>query len=109
MELRCRWHDRMTTILHVSDIHCGWPFVPEIGDALVRASEEIRPEALVISGDFVQRADFDDMWEAARAFIARLPGPQLTVPGNHDVALLNPLRRMLTPFHAYKKYINEIL
>ncbi|NTU86208.1 MAG: metallophosphoesterase, partial [Chloroflexales bacterium] len=74
-------------ILHVSDLHVGPPFRQPIAEALVRQANEIRPDLLVISGDFVQRADFADQWRAAQELRAALPGPQLVVPGNHDVPL----------------------
>ena len=36
------------TLVHVSDFHFGWPFIPEVGDALVKAAHEQKPAAVVI-------------------------------------------------------------
>jgi len=96
-------------ILHLSDIHCGWPFVPEAADGIVRAAREIAPDAVIVSGDLVQRGDFRDQWKAARAFLDRLPAPRVVIPGNHDMPLWNPLLRALAPFAHFRRYIDREL
>lgn len=96
-------------ILHVSDLHVGPPFRRAIADALIRQAHEIRPDLLVISGDFVQRADFADQWRAAQELRAALPTPQLVVPGNHDVPLYNAHLRLLNPLGRYRRYISAEL
>jgi len=96
-------------ILHVSDLHAGPPFRRAIADALVRQAHQIRPDLLVISGDFVQRADFVDQWRAAQELRAALPSPQLVVPGNHDVPLFNVHLRLLNPLGRYRRYISNEL
>ena len=96
-------------ILHVSDLHVGPPFCKPIAEALVRQAHALRPDLLVISGDFVQRADFPSQWEAARALRAALPGPQLVVPGNHDVPLFNLYLRLFAPLALYRQMISRDL
>lgn len=96
-------------ILHVSDLHAGPPFRRAIADALVRQAHEIRPDLLVISGDFVQRADFADQWHVAQELRAALPHPQLVVPGNHDVPLYNAHLRLFNPLGRYRRYISREL
>jgi 3',5'-cyclic AMP phosphodiesterase CpdA len=77
----------LTRVLHLSDIHCGHPFVAEH----VRAAEALAAgsafDAIVISGDFAQRARVHE-FEQARGILARFAGvaPTLVVPGNHDTA-----------------------
>ena len=69
------------------------------------AAEAIAPDLVVISGDFTQRArraQFRD----AREFLARLPGPQLLVPGNHDIPLWDVFRRFIDPLGRYRHYIS---
>jgi 3',5'-cyclic AMP phosphodiesterase CpdA len=38
-----------------------------------------------------------------------LPGPQIIVPGNHDISLYNVFRRFLKPLERYQRYITEDL
>lgn len=96
-------------ILHISDLHAGPPFNQAAADALVRQAHELQADLLVISGDFVQRADFAAQWRTARALRAALPGPQLVVPGNHDVPLYNLFQRLFNPLGRYRKHISAEL
>ena len=61
----------------------------------------------MIAGDFVQRADFKTQWLAADELRKRLPGPQLTVPGNHDVPLYNLHLRLFNPLGRYRRYVSR--
>jgi 3',5'-cyclic AMP phosphodiesterase CpdA len=38
-----------------------------------------------------------------------LPGPQIVVPGNHDISLYNVFRRFVKPLARYKRYITDDL
>jgi 3',5'-cyclic AMP phosphodiesterase CpdA len=96
-------------ILHISDLHVGPPFLRPIADSLVRQAHEINPDLLVISGDFVQRADFEEQWRGARELREALPGPQLVVPGNHDVPLYHVHLRLLDPLGRYRRHISPEL
>src|SRR5213076_1805038 len=44
-------------------------------------------------------------FQAARAFLDRLPEPQIIVPGNHDVPLHNVFTRFIGPLDKYRRYI----
>lgn len=74
-------------VLHLSDIHCGHPFVAAHVAAAERLAREHRWTAIVISGDFSQRARIHE-FEAARVLVEqfRAIAPTLVVPGNHDTA-----------------------
>jgi 3',5'-cyclic AMP phosphodiesterase CpdA len=74
-------------ILHVSDLHCGRPFVAAHVEAALAVARAGRWAAVVISGDFSQRARVHE-FEAARQLVERFRAmaPTLTVPGNHDAA-----------------------
>jgi len=96
-------------ILHISDLHVGPPFRRSIADTLVRQAHEIKPDLVVISGDFVQRADFEEQWRGAKELREALPGPQLVVPGNHDVPLYNLHLRLLDPLGLYRRHISPEL
>ncbi|PDW01882.1 metallophosphoesterase family protein [Candidatus Viridilinea mediisalina] len=96
-------------ILHISDLHAGPPFDQAVAAVLVRQAPAIQADLVVISGDFVQRADFVAQWRAAQALREALPGPQLVVPGNHDVPLYNLLLRFFNPLGRYRRYISNEL
>jgi 3',5'-cyclic AMP phosphodiesterase CpdA len=97
------------TIVHMSDLHFGPPYVPAVGEALVKATEVIGPDVIVASGDFTQRAK-EQQFAEARAFLDRLPKvPTVVVPGNHDVPLYRIVERTFSPYKWYRKYIAEEL
>lgn len=97
----------MTRLLHLSDIHFG-----AVDDRLVQPiltlAHKLRPDVTVISGDLTQRAR-PDQFAAARAFIDRLPGPVLCVPGNHDMPLWNLALRLFAPLARYRKAIGPVV
>ena len=76
----------MTSIFHVSDLHFGWPAVPEQIEAIERIIAELKFDVVVISGDLSQRARSGEFQRAA-AFIrdAKKVSRVITIPGNHDV------------------------
>jgi 3',5'-cyclic AMP phosphodiesterase CpdA len=99
----------MLTILHLSDLHFGPPFVPAVGESAVRAAFELDADIIVLSGDFTQRAKLNE-YEAAAAWIARLPPvPIVTVPGNHDVPLYRIVERVFAPYRNYRTHISDQL
>ena len=100
----------MPKILHLSDLHFG-AHDPILVEAVVARLDHERPDLVVISGDFTQRARTEEYKEAAD-FLARLSesGHQvLAVPGNHDVPLYDLVRRFLSPLTRYKRYIDDTL
>jgi 3',5'-cyclic AMP phosphodiesterase CpdA len=64
----------------------------------------VRPDLVVISGDFTQRATTQQFAEARR-FLRALDLRTLTIPGNHDVPFWNVAARFLAPLDRYKRYI----
>jgi 3',5'-cyclic AMP phosphodiesterase CpdA len=95
--------------MHISDLHAGPPFDALIAEKLAHQAKLIAPDLLVISGDFVQRADFPAQWRTITAYIKTLPVPQLVVPGNHDVPLYNVFQRLFTPYRPYRHRISQEL
>ena len=100
----------MTRVVHLSDLHFG-----AHDDRIVAAVEErvaeLKPDLVVISGDFTQRARTEQFREACR-FLERLQhsGHEvLGVPGNHDVPLYDVLRRFLSPLARYRRFIDDNL
>jgi 3',5'-cyclic AMP phosphodiesterase CpdA len=99
----------MLAILHLSDLHFGPPFVPRIGEAVLRSAADLSPDAIVVSGDLTQRAK-PQQFSDARAFLERLPDvPKLTIPGNHDVPLFRVAERLSDPHRYYRQYISPEL
>ncbi len=99
----------MLTILHISDLHFGPPYISNVGEALLRLAPRLRPDVTVASGDFTQRAK-RDQFEQARAFLDRLPpAPRVVVPGNHDVPLYRVAERMRDPLGLYRRFISPEL
>lgn len=99
----------MFRILHISDLHFGKPYVPEVGEALLAIAPSLRPDVIVVSGDVTQRAKRHE-FEAARAFLDRLPAvPRVVIPGNHDVPLYRIAERILDPHRLFRQYISPQL
>ena len=96
----------MNSIIHISDLHFGQPFVEEIGDAVLQFLSDTPHDVVVCSGDIVQFAEFKSSWEEARQFFAQVAAPLMIVPGNHDVVRFFPIRRWLNPMNRYFEYIN---
>lgn len=97
----------MRSIVHLSDIHFGRINHPVIGP-LVEAITAIAPDLVAVSGDLTQRARSREFRDA-RAFLDRLPGPQIVVPGNHDIPLHDVAARFLHPLRNYRRHITDDL
>ena len=97
----------MRVVAHLSDLHFGRVERATL-EPLRRRVIELAPDLVVISGDLTQRARAHQFREA-RAFLDSLPGPQIVVPGNHDVPLYNVLARFLRPLAGYRRAIGADL
>lgn len=100
----------MARIAHLSDIHFG-AHDPKIVAATETWLQQRRPDLIIISGDFTQRARIDQFRQAS-AYLNRLRAAgfrALVVPGNHDVPLYDVFTRFAAPLHRYKKYIAKDL
>ncbi|HEU4852098.1 MAG TPA: metallophosphoesterase family protein [Telluria sp.] len=97
----------MRTVVHLSDLHFG-RVDGTLLDPLSRLVNELDPDVVVVSGDLTQRAK-DEQFAEARAWLDTLPGPQVIVPGNHDISLYNVYRRFFEPLTRYKRYITDDL
>ena len=81
-------------ILHLSDVHFGWPAVPAQADAVEAMAQHEHFDVVAISGDLAQRARAGEFQRAA-VFLRDITRPfppggaapaVIMVPGNHDVA-----------------------
>ena len=100
----------MVRLIHLSDLHFGAHDL-RLVDAVAERIDEEKPNLIVISGDFTQRARTEQFKEACE-FLDRLREAGhdvLAVPGNHDVPLYDVFRRFLSPLTRYKRYIDDTL
>lgn len=73
--------------------------------------DDLKPDLVVVSGDFTQRARTEQFREACE-FLEQLRDhghDVLGVPGNHDVPLYDVLRRFLSPLARYRRFIDQSL
>lgn len=100
----------MARLIHLSDLHFG-AHDAVLVDAVAARVDEEKPDLVVISGDFTQRARTEQFKEACQ-FLDRLREAGhdvLAVPGNHDVPLYDVFRRFLSPLTRYKRFIDDAL
>lgn len=97
----------MRTIIHLSDLHFG-RIDDRLLQPLITAANKINPNLIAVSGDLTQRARAHQFIEA-RAFLDRLPQPQIVVPGNHDIPLHNLFARFVGRLTKYRRYITTDL
>ena len=92
----------MSTLLHISDTHFGTEDA-RVVLALQAFTHELKPDALVFSGDVTQRAT-PAQFKAAREFCDSLKvAKMLALPGNHDIPLYNLFARVVSPWHGWRK------
>ena len=97
------------TVLHVSDLQCGSPFLPQAAEAMIRLADRIAPDVIVASGDLTQRAKVRE-FALARSILDRLgPAPMVLTPGNHDVPLYRVWERLASPFRNWRAFAGEEL
>jgi 3',5'-cyclic AMP phosphodiesterase CpdA len=100
----------MPKLVHLSDLHFG-AHDEKLVEGVERRVDQLKPDLVVVSGDFTQRARTEQFREAC-LFLERLQrnGHEvLGVPGNHDVPLYDVLRRFLSPLARYRRFINDNL
>ena len=100
----------MARLVHLSDLHFG-AHDERLVEGVDWAVDELKPDLVVVSGDFTQRARTEQFKEAC-AFLDGLRDrghEVLGVPGNHDVPLYDVLRRFLSPLTRYRRYIDDTL
>ena len=100
----------MARLVHLSDLHFG-AHDDQLVEAVEQKADELKPDLVVISGDFTQRARTEQFRDACE-FLSRLreSGHEVIgVPGNHDVPLYDVLRRFFSPLTRYRRFIDESL
>ncbi len=98
-------------LLHISDLHFGPLYDPEVGEKLIERMSELEANTLIVTGDLTQRAK-RSQFEAARAWLDRAKQHVENIvvcPGNHDIALFRVWERVVNPFALYREFISEEL
>ncbi|MGV8964740.1 MAG: metallophosphoesterase family protein [Cellulomonas sp.] len=97
----------MLAVVHLSDLHFGAHLDTLVESLLVDVVAQ-RPDLVVVSGDWTQRAR-RAQFRRAQGFLRRLPGPVLSVVGNHDLPLFDVPRRLAAPTGRYERYLTADL
>ena len=95
----------MRTIVHLSDLHFGRVDHTLI-EPLLDVVNAAAPDITAVSGDLTQHA-FEREFRAAAQFLRRLPGRLIVVPGNHDMAFLNPWKRATQRLSLFREFITN--
>jgi len=90
-------------IVHISDLHFGH-HDQKLAASLASDIAAQNPGLIVASGDFTQSGTAREFAEA-RDFLKTLTAPVFAIPGNHDVPASNLIRRFVSPYGHYRKYI----
>ena len=94
------------TLAHLSDLHFGRDAQLDQIEALESLIPELRPDAVVLSGDLTQRARHGELQRAL--VFAKAVGrasPTLVIPGNHDVEWWRSPFGVLGRARRYEKYL----
>jgi 3',5'-cyclic AMP phosphodiesterase CpdA len=94
----------MRRIVYISGLHFG-NLAPAVPAPLRDCVRRLEPNLVVIGGDLTAAARTREFREA-RAFLDTLPGPQIVVPGPHDVANGGLLGRFSSPLGKFRKHVS---
>lgn len=77
--------DRPVIIAQISDLHCGSQYhIPSLATRVVDEVNELRPDALIVTGDLADMG-FRQEFKVAHRLITRMDVENvLVLPGNHD-------------------------
>jgi 3',5'-cyclic AMP phosphodiesterase CpdA len=92
-------------LVHLSDIHFGCENVGAV-EAAIGAVEAFAPDLTIVSGDITANGRLEE-FAAARAWLDRLPQPQIATPGNHDVPYWSLPLRLASPFKRYGAFVGR--
>ena len=90
-------------LLHFTDVHFGVEH-PEAVEAAVAYAHDVKPDLVVVSGDITQKG-YSREFRAAAAWLKRLPKPQITCPGNHDVPYYDMLGRVAYTWARFDSFV----
>ena len=71
-------------IVQISDLHVGSQFLQEKFDVLVKEVNDLKPDAILITGDLTNEGLMQE-YERCKALIERFETKRvITISGNHD-------------------------
>ncbi|RVT93808.1 metallophosphoesterase family protein [Sphingomonas crocodyli] len=91
----------MTRLFHVSDLHFGREDREAVDWFADRVHSE-KPDAVIVTGDLTMRAKKAE-FAAASAYLSALNVPVTVEPGNHDLPLYNPFKRLFRPYKHFRR------
>ena len=92
-------------IAQIGDVHFGAEDKSAVERAIALIKKE-QPDLIVACGDLTQRGKRVE-FRAASQFLESFDAPVLSVPGNHDVPLLNMYSRAKAPFDRYQRFLGQ--
>ena len=90
-------------LIQVSDIHFGGEHKAAVEAAVERIHAE-QPDLVIAAGDLTKDGKIAE-FDAAQAWLDRLPTPRLVTPGNHDIPFAGPIEilwRLVAPWRRYQ-------
>lgn len=96
---------RSLKIAQIGDVHFGAEDRSAI-ERTIAFIEKEKPDLIAACGDLTQRGKQAEFLSALE-FLERFETPVLSVPGNHDVPLLNLFVRAREPFKRYHRFLGH--
>ncbi len=88
-------------LIHITDPHFGCADAHALA-AAEKFIADCKPDAVIVSGD-LSREGLANELDDAFAWMAALPAPVVTTPGNHDVPYHNIWGRLFDPFARFRR------
>jgi hypothetical protein len=95
----------MRTIAHLSNLRIGRRS-QEMLNQIESWMERLQPSLLVVSGN-VTHSGSHWQFQAAQAFLGRLPSPRIVVPGDTDTPYWDPIARIVSPWENFETYFGK--
>lgn len=89
------------TLFHISDLHFGLEDTRAL-DFFKERLAQVRPAAVLITGDLTMRARHRE-FRAACAWVSALNVPVTVEVGNHDMPYFNLIERFTDPYRRFRK------
>lgn len=89
-------------IAHITDLHIGFHHQDRLQ---IFAESLTNCDLIMVSGDITHRAK-KKQFLSAYNFLQSLNIKVICVPGNHDIPLRDPIRRLFFPFLNYNKIMD---
>ncbi len=71
-------------LIHISDIHCGPMFRPDVFRSAVKEINAMSPDVVLVTGDLTENGLISEFEKVAKELKKITPGKMIYVSGNHD-------------------------